>query len=227
MKTQLNLLFVLVLGLSLAACQNQSEATEAGEAVEVPAEATLGSATLNVDTQLSVIDWKGRKIVGDDSHTGTLNLASGQLNVKDDQLVGGSFVIDMNSLTNTDMAGSDGQAKLEGHLKSGDFFELGQYPTASFEIAGVAAVDTVSGASHMITGNLTMKDVTKSVSFPASVMMKEGSVLATTLPFTINRTDWNVQYGSTLLGVVKDKAISDDVTLTIKVRGVMPEAQLQ
>lgn len=128
----------------------------------------------------------------------------------------------MNSLTVTDLQG-ESKGKLEGHLKADDFFGAETYPTASFEIADIITVDTISGATHMLSGNLTIKDITKSVSFPTQVRVLEDAILATTLPFKINRTEWGVNYRSGLMGTIKDKIIEDEIGLTLKVRATLPK----
>ena len=222
MKTQLNFLLVMALLVFASACQNKSgEDSTSGEALEIDETANATSASYSVDTQVSTVDWTGSKIVGDDKHMGKINISEGEFLVNGGALTGGSFTLDMNSLEVTDLEAGNGKAKLEGHLKNTDFFEVETYPTAKFEIAGVSPVDTIEGANHIISGNLTMKEATKSISFRVEIL--ESSIIATTLPFEINRTEWGVNYGSTLIGALKDKAISDAVSLSIKVRGKMTE----
>ena len=229
MKTQLNLLLALALIVFASACQNKSadDSSTSGEALDIDETASAMSASFAVDTQVSTVDWTGKKIVGDDSHTGKINISEGEFLVKDGALTGGNFTIDMASLTVTDLEAGNGKEKLEGHLKTGDFFEVEKFPTAKFEIASVSAVDTISGATHLIAGNLTMKEATKSISFPARVELMESSIVATTLPFEINRTEWGVNYGSTLFGALKDKAIADEVSVSIKLRGKITEEEVQ
>ena len=89
----------------------------------------------NVNLEASVLTWKGSKPTG--SHNGTVALQSGDLVVENGTLTQGVFVVDMNTITNTDMAGSDGAAKIEGHLKAADFFDVAQYPTSKFVITSV------------------------------------------------------------------------------------------
>ncbi|GAB5552098.1 MAG: hypothetical protein Sapg2KO_16890 [Saprospiraceae bacterium] len=181
-----------------------------------------GSADFQVDTRMSTIEWRGTQNVSNKTHTGNLSLKEGTLLVKEGQLVGGKVMIDMNSITVTDLKGNS-KGKLEGHLKADDFFGAETYPTATFEIASITPVDTIGGATHMLAGNLTIKDITKSVSFPTQVRMVEDAVLATTLPFKINRTEWGVNYRSGLMGTIKDKIIEDEIGLTLKVRATLPK----
>ena len=208
-----NILF-LALALFLVACgaAPEGEKVEAQDAVET-AEPTAAAATLKVDTESSTINWIGAKFTGD-QHTGTINISKGALMTEGDQLVGGTFVIDMTSIKNTDLP-EEKQGDLVGHLTSGDFFEIEKFPQATFEIAEVAAVEGNPEQTHTITGNLTMKDVTKSITIPAVVSMEEGGVSATTPSFVIDRTQWGVMYGSTATGALKDKAIKDEIALQI------------
>jgi polyisoprenoid-binding protein YceI len=210
-----NILF-LALAFLVAACGGSPEgqAVEAQDAVEIAETTPAAVSTLIVNTDASVINWVGAKIVGGE-HQGTLKLADGKLDVQDGKLVGGNFTIDMASMENTDLP-EDKKAKLVGHLSTGDFFEVETYPKATFVITGVTEAAGENGATHNITGNLTMKDITKSVTLPANVSMANGGVQATTPQFTIDRTQWNVKYGSTALGVLKDEAIDDKIGLSIK-----------
>ncbi|MEM6378755.1 MAG: YceI family protein [Bacteroidota bacterium] len=222
MKKAHNWLFLLAFTLFIAACQNNDNASSSGEALEVDKASFSGSADFQVDTRMSIVGWKGTQNVSNKAHTGKLSLSDGTLYVKDGELVGGKVTIDMNSLTVTDLEG-EYKGKLEGHLKSDDFFGVTTYPAATFEIATITPVDTISGATHVIAGNLTMRDITKSISFPSQVRIEDKAVSATTLPFQINRTEWEVNYNAGFLGTVKDKIIEDEVSLNLKVRATLPE----
>ena len=92
----------------------------------------LNYEAVNVDVTASVLNWKGSKPTG--SHNGTVALKSGNLDVKNGLLNGGVFVVDLTTIKNLDMAGSDGAAKIEGHLKGDDFFDVEKYPTSTFTI---------------------------------------------------------------------------------------------
>ena len=211
----------LLSGLLLAACggENTAQKVEANDATEEAASASSEAVSFTVDTGASLINWEGYK-PGKYSHHGTIKIQSGAIAVKDGAPESGSFVIDMTSLEDHDLEGNpEKKAKLEGHLKSGDFFEVEKYPTASFEVTGVKEAGDSSGATHVVTGNLTMKDITKSVEIPAKVRVDEGKVYVETPEFTINRTEWDVKFNSGLTGAVGDALIADDVKLTIKLVG--------
>ncbi len=142
----------------------------------------------------STISWAGSKPMG--KHTGIFKIKEGVLQVKDNTLTGGNFVIDINSLNNEDLAAdAENKSKLEGHLKSPDFFNVAKYPTASFQITAIAANtdSTQKGITHIIKGNLTLKDSTKNISFPARVTIDDKTVAASA-DFSIDRTQWGISY---------------------------------
>ncbi|MEJ2753639.1 MAG: YceI family protein, partial [Chloroflexota bacterium] len=114
----------------------------------------------NVDTVESVIYWKGYKVTG--QHDGIVNIQSGALDYDNGQLVGGNFTIDMSSITVKDLEG-DYKAKLEGHLKSEDFFGVEKFPTAKFVITKV--MSRGMPGDYRIEGDLTIKETTKPIKF--------------------------------------------------------------
>ena len=157
------------------------------------------------DITTSSIVWKGYKVTG--SHTGTLGLKSGSLTFDGDVLTGGEFVIDMTSLTCTDLTG-DYAAKLNGHLMSDDFFGVEKFPTAALEITDVKS----SGKnSYSVTGDLTIKGITQPVTFDASVYGKKA-----TANLKIDRTLYDVKYGSgSFFEGLQDNLIYDEFDLVI------------
>ncbi len=166
---------------------------------------------LAVNTKASTIVWTGSKVVGN-SHTGTLQLTSGSLDISNGKLKGGSFVVDMNSLTDTDLTG-EWKGKLEGHLKSDDFFGVETYPTAEFKIT--KAKSTGDG-SYDVTGDITIKGKTESISFTTSLTEAGGGYEAAAT-ITVDRSKFDVRYGSgSFFDNLGDKAISDDFTLEVK-----------
>ncbi|MEL7247571.1 MAG: YceI family protein [Bacteroidota bacterium] len=167
--------------------------------------------TVAVDTSDSVISWKGYKVLG--SHEGTLNLKTGDLQMQDGALVGGSFVIDMGSINCTDL---DGEAKgnLEGHLKSPDFFGVEKFPTATFNITNVVSRGTAG--SYKITGDLTIKETTKPVRFNVQISEENGQQVATG-EVQIDRSDFDVRYGSgSFFDNLGDNTIYDEFDLGIR-----------
>lgn len=209
-----NLKHGFLLGLTacyMVACSSAPEGEQVEAKEEQKVEAVAQEAkTLQVSTAESNINWIGTKPGGE--HKGVLKLKDGQLNMMDDQLVGGKFVLDMTSIEVTDLEGEK-KGQLEGHLKDGDFFEVEKYPTAMFEISKIEPVEGQENVTHNITGNLTMRDITKSVTLPAKVTYQDGKLMAQTPQFTIDRTEWGIEYKSSKLG---EMAINDKMGVELK-----------
>ena len=166
----------------------------------------------NLDLAASVMTWKGTKPTG--SHDGTVSFKSGGMVVENGVLKDGEFVIDMSTIKNLDMAGSEGAGKIEKHLKAPDFFDVTLYPTSKFVITSVLEVE----GNMAVTGNLTIKDVTKSITIPASVSTEDGVTTFKSELFNIDRADFNVKYGSKRwIEGLKDKFIDDLVEMSFTV----------
>ena len=200
---------VVVVSTVLFSCKGEKK-----EKIVVKEEVKVEETTIvnNVDLTSSVMTWKGTKPTG--SHNGTVSFTSGGMVIENDVLKGGEFVIDMNTIKNLDMVGSDGAANIEKHLKSPDFFDVEVYPTSKFVITSVLEVE----GSLAVTGNLTIKDVTKSITIPASVSTLEGITTFKSELFNIDRADFNVKYGSKRwIEGLKDKFIDDLVEMSFTV----------
>lgn len=192
-----NVLFFAA-AIVMASCNTESSADKA-TTTESQAVTTTEGTAYQVDTT-TTITWTGSKPTG--SHNGTFKVTEGTLFINGDNLTAGNFTINMNSLVNNDLAAdADSKGKLEGHLKSADFFDVTKYPTARFEITGVEpyVADTLNtgvklaGATHLIKGNLTLKDSTKNISFPAVVKV-DATTATATADFNIDRTLWGINY---------------------------------
>ena len=167
-----------------------------------------------IDTTASEVTWKGYKVTGE--HTGTIALQSGNFEYDGETLVGGNFVIDMTTITCTDLEGA-GAGKLVGHLKSADFFGIESHPTASFNITKVVSRGTAG--NYKVIGDLTIKETTKEIRFNANVDFASGAPVATA-DITIDRSDFNVQYGSgSFFDNLGDKTIYDEFDLSLKLVG--------
>lgn len=206
----------LAVGLSgaLVSCNDKKETTTEAEEV---AQAEMTAASYTVDTEMSTINWSGSKPTG--THTGTINIGNGEVAVNNEALTAGTFMIDMTSINVTDLEAGDGKENLENHLmgtvegKEGDFFNVNKYPTAKFEITSVEG----EGMKQTVKGNLTMKEKTHNISFPASITYNGDSMVLTSDEFVIDRTKWDVNYGSkSVFDNLGDKFISDDIKLTIE-----------
>lgn len=206
MKQIFNSILLLATLACLASCGNAPKGEKAVTDVAKEVTKAVTAKSYNV-AQGSTVHWTGSKIAG--KHTGTFNVSGGTVDVKDGNVVGGKFTIDINSMNCTDLAAGEGKEKIEGHLKSPDFFDVEKHPTSTFEITSVAGGN--------VTGNLTLMGATKSISFPADISVSETGVKVMAPDFTINRTDFGMKYGSaTFIDGLKDKAINDEVGLKIE-----------
>lgn len=206
-------ILILIVLFLLASCvekhRSNAEAVEVGseKAVVVSEDATI----LPINLEKSSIHWKGTKMKGMGKHEGEIKLQEGQLLVKKGQLTGGYFVVDMQSITVTDIPEDDPipRRNLTNHLKSEDFFAAKEYPTARFDITKVASL---TKDSLQITGNLTIKDITKSIIFIVQQPDKSNLFITT---FSFNRFNWKVAYEGNLL----DRTLVDpNVELKIRLQ---------
>lgn len=159
-----------------------------------------------VNAEASQVTWKAYKVTG--SHTGTIALKSGSLEFDDDKLTGGEFVVDMTSINTTDLEAGSGKEKLDGHLHSADFFATATNPTSKLVFTNVK---TSGKNSYEVTGDLTIKGITKPVTFDVSVY---GSKATATLK--VDRTKYDVKYGSgSFFDNLGDKTIYDEFDLVV------------
>jgi polyisoprenoid-binding protein YceI len=160
-----------------------------------------------IDLAKSKIVWIGKKVTG--QHEGTLKFKEGFIVFKNDKVTGGNFTADMTSLTNTDQTGKS-KLKLEGHLKSDDFFGTDNYPTSNLIFKTIA--DKGNNA-YTVTADLTIKGVTNPVKFDFIV---KGNTATAALK--INRTKYDIKYGSgSYFDDLGDKTIYDEFELNVEI----------
>lgn len=160
-----------------------------------------------VNTDDSSIHWLGKKIGGE--HDGHIKLKSGELEMDGDKIVSGMFVIDMHSITNSDIESEEYRQKLVGHLKSDDFFGVATFPTAMFVIREAAVL---KNGKALLTGSLTIKSKVETISFEV-----EKVDTGFEAKIDIDRAKFDVRYGSdSFFDNLGDKVIDDIFTLTIK-----------
>lgn len=218
-----NHLFLLLLGIgltSIISCKKDSTAIDA-ETTEAEAlkPVTNTSKRYTVDTIASTISWVGSKPTG--SHSGTINISKGKLFVKNDTLETGKFVINMQSITVTDPKEGKDKMNLENHLKglgnedSADhFFNTNKYPTGQFDITAITAENNKT----IVEGNLTLKDITKNIKFPAVIHISDTLITLNSENFKINRTLWNINFNSkSPVKNLGDQYIDDDIELKVSV----------
>lgn len=236
-KVKLSILSILSILLAASCAQKpDSHEAEVSEAQDVEA-VSASATTYTIDTSASQLNWNGFKPTG--RHMGTIDIEQGNIAVEDDQVVGGSFIIDLNVIDVQDLKGED-REKLTNHLKSQDFFYTEKFPTAKFEITSVEEYNNgalasfeedhdnmavvvndeevseykIDNPTHTITGNLTMRDTTLSISFPAEIKVTDNYVEAQA-KFNLDRTKWNVSYNDEgdPVRVAQDKFIYNTVNI--------------
>lgn len=160
------------------------------------AEPVLKDGVYRIDVEKSMLEWIGRNL--NNRHHGRIAIQEGELAIKGGMLSEGNIILDMGAITNLDLQDSGWRNMLISHLKSEDFFATGRFPTASFLLTGWEAdsVYAPEAPSGIGTGNLTIKDVTRPISFPAIVAPQADGAVKIHAAFDIDRTLWNVCYGS-------------------------------
>lgn len=169
-----------------------------------------------IDAKKSMIYWDAKKVVG--GHNGTVNFAGGVLNFEAGKLVSGEFSSNMTTITSVDLKDDAATlAKLVGHLKSDDFFSVDKFKESKFVIKSVAPIAGAKKGepNYTITGDMTIKGITNSITFPAIVSIAGSKVFAEA-KFKIDRIKWNIKYGSgNFFQNLGDKAINDEVDFKI------------
>lgn len=172
--------------------------------------ANAQNGTYTLSKEESKVMWTGYKVTGE--HTGTINFKEATLEFKKGILTGGNFTMDMASLNTTDLQG-ESAGKLNGHLKSADFFGVEKHPYANLVITKIASRG--EAGAYKITADLTIKNITKQVKFNLEVDEKRGMISAVT-DLKIDRTEFNVKYGSgSFFDNLGDKTIYDEFDLEI------------
>lgn len=165
---------------------------------------SLSAQTYVIDTEASTLKWTGKKVTG--QHEGTINLLSGTM-LQQGDIFAGLFGVDMTSIVCTDLD-AEGGANLVGHLSSDDFFSIEKFNSAVFNLQSMTPNDD---GTYTVKGELTIKGITNTISFPAKVDMSEG-VMKANANFTIDRTKWNIKYGSgSFFDNLGDKVIKDEI----------------
>lgn len=180
-----------------------------------PKKAASKAETLSVDAKASTFKWHAKKVTGE--HFGTVNIAGGNISVDKGMVTGGTVEVDMTSIIVTDLQG-EYKGKLEGHLKSEDFFSTEKSPKATLTIKKVEAIKGSKTAENVtVTADLTIKGITKQVVFPAIIVVK-GNTLTANADFNIDRTLWDIKYGSkSFIEGIGDKAIDNDFNVKVRI----------
>lgn len=212
-KNAINSMLVLSLIALALSCKSDKKTETSDE--KKTAETSEMATTYKVDVDQSKIKWVGSKPAGE--HNGTVSLSEGTLTANGDELVGGTIVIDMTSVDVLDLEGQD-KKDLENHLmgysngKEDHFFNATKYPEANFEITGVNTVENQT----MLSGNLTLKDTTKNITFPVQVSMNEAddSLVLLSDDIILDRTEWGIKFMSkSFIENLGDNFVSDEMKI--------------
>ncbi|HET6769919.1 MAG TPA: YceI family protein [Chitinophagaceae bacterium] len=232
MKTKLLSTAVLAALVAFVSCTSAPDSDEAKTTDAKDVSENKKGEKWNLNVSDSKIEWIGTKVSG--YHTGIVPLKSGEMFVTNNEVNGGKFVMDIANMQVSGPKGSDTAAnnKLLGHLKSADFFDVTTHPEGTFELTNVKAYtgdapkDTtdprqdeineykVTNPTHLISGNLTLKGVTKNIEFPARITVS-GNTAEATAKFNIDRKEWGIVYPGK-----PDDLIRDAIHLGISIKAV-------
>lgn len=197
-----NTLIVVFSALILASCGNSSDNKASSDEVDISI-----AGDYKVDSIETSLLWTGKKLAS--SHQGVVKIQKGNLKVVNGRLLSGDIIINMTSIEVKNEE-NETKNKLQNHLRESDFFDVEKYPVAVLKI--------ISFENGQINADLTIKDKTKNIIFPAQIQISEEEIIGSA-QFSINRTDWGIIYGSsTYLDVVKDKIISDNIDFKVSLK---------
>jgi len=209
-KTILAIAFIAIGAVS---CKTEKNKAAVSDEVKEVAKTENIINTYKANVAESTVTWKGSKPTG--SHNGVVSLEKGTLEVENGNVKSGEFIIDMTTISCEDLEAGKGKEDLEDHLKKVDFFDVEKFPTAKFEVASSELKD---GKVH-VTGNLTLKDVTKSITIPATVTEADDMLTFKSDVFSIDRTDFGVTYKSKKIdAALKDKFINDLMEISFDIK---------
>lgn len=209
-------LLLLSLCPLLFSCNNDPKSTAAQSAAPAADAAQTASGEGELYTVTAgEITWAGVHVVDKSGHKGTISVSGGTLLVSNGKPVQGKVTIDMNSISVTDIKDPGERRDLESHLKDSDFFETNNFPQAEYYF-GVSSPSTMPGFGWFLHGLLTMKGHTDPVDLPVNIKIDGETLRAESATVQINRTQWDVNFQSGILGTAKDKMIDDMVPISIK-----------
>ena len=208
---KLFLSLAVISSVALTSCGGNTETVNATEAQE-SATATEGAKTYAADVATSTVNWKGGKTFDDinkpeEGHWGVVKLQEGTVTANNGVLESGKFVADFNTFESKDLdADPDTKAKLDGHLKDADFLDVKQFPTGTFEITGVKAIEG-GDYNTEISGNLDFRGTPKNVTFKANVTVADDVVTIKSEEFGINRKDFGITFTGGGGSIIKDEVL--------------------
>ncbi|MCB1143872.1 MAG: YceI family protein [Leptospiraceae bacterium] len=192
-----NITYLLIIAsLAVFNCKKSEPANTTSEAKETKVEVKGTPTPVNVND--SIINWYGAKMSM--THNGTVKLKEGTVYVEGKDVTGGKFTIDMSTIVNLDLDGEMKQ-KLEGHLRDTDFFEISKFPEVTFQITDVKKK---SDTEIDITGNLEMKGISKSISFPATIEYEGDAPKSAKAKVEFDRQIWGITYKGKADDIIND-----------------------
>jgi len=209
---------LFLIGAMLSSCSDRTQ-VEATDAENVELVETAETIEYTIVKDGSKLDWRATHLGGISERYGIISLNNASFLVNNGELTNAKVEVDMNSFTvdNFGEGGEEDAKDLKDHLLSADFFDVENNPTTTFELTGTEKI--VDGLyNSRLTGNLTIMEITKSITFNANVTVSEDAVSMKSEKFILDRTDWELKYhveGSE--GVPVDYIISDDLEFTIDV----------
>lgn len=219
MKTTKNLWSTIVSGLLvltlITGCSKSSEQGNTKSENNNLKAASNSGEKLNLVSSESKLEWIGKKVTG--QHNGTVEIVNGDLFLDNGKLTGGSFDIDFRTTKVLDIEDPESNSKLTSHLKSPDFFAAETFPIGKFEILSLAPLSDGSQNNYIVSGNLSIKNITKEIKFPVNVKVNGRSVIASA-DFNIDRTLWDINFRSgKFYENLGDKLINDNINLKFNI----------
>lgn len=204
------LVLFLSAGVFMTSCVSNPEGSKAETSDAKAATEEVIGQNYTIDIESSTLLWTGSKVTG--QHFGNVAFKSGTIHVDNGSITGGDFILDMNTIVSNDLEG-EYKEQLEGHLKSDDFFSVEEYPESQFAITEVKTGE--NEGELVISGNLTIKGISKNITFDANIEELSDSLVRAKADFNIAREDWGVNYAGKA-----DDLISKEINFKLDITAV-------
>lgn len=211
-------LLLLIIAAFLSSCNEFGNKAETQDAQVVEKTEAVSEMVFNKVDPNNQFNWKASHLGGIQPRFGLIGIKEAELLVSGQNINNAKFVIDMNTLS-VESFGDDieSENKLTSHLLSADFFNTELYPESIFELTGVEASE--GEYNSIVTGNLMILDVTKSIKFKANISIKEKGVKIASEDFTVDRRDWGLSYNTEgTAGVPTDYLIADEIGFSLDLK---------
>jgi polyisoprenoid-binding protein YceI len=219
-KTMAGVLSSLLIIFSLIAftgCTDSKNESKVSDTKET-AGRTEGADAYKIDPKQSIINWTGKKVTG--QHNGTIAIDKGEIYADNGNVVAGKFDIDVSTIKVLDITDQGSNEKLTNHLKSDDFFSAEKHRYSKFEITNAVKDASKGPDAYNVSGNLTIKGITKNITFPATINVN-GNTLKAKAEFDVDRTEWDIKFRSgKFFENLGDNMINDNFTLQLDITAV-------